>query len=73
MAGELPVDRLIDRLSPLGDVTARPLFGGHGPHWRATIFGIRFRGRLYQKVDEDSKHNYLARGMGPFRPTTGKP
>ena len=68
MAGELLVDRLIDRLSPLGEVTARPLFGGHGFYWRETIFAILYRGRLYLKVDEDSKGDFLARGMGPFRP-----
>ena len=68
MAGERLVDRLIDRLSPLGEVTARPLFGGHGLYWRETIFAILYRGRLYLKVDEDSKGDYLARGMGPFQP-----
>jgi TfoX/Sxy family transcriptional regulator of competence genes len=26
------------------------------------------RGRLYLKVDESSKGDYLAREMGPFRP-----
>jgi DNA transformation protein len=68
MAGERLDDRIIDRLSPLGEVTSRPLFGGHGLYWRGTIFGILYGGRLYLKVDEDSKGDYLARGMGPFRP-----
>ncbi len=68
MAGELLDHRIINLLSPLGEVTARPLFGGHGIYWRETIFGILYRGRLYLKVDEESKGDYLARGMGPFRP-----
>jgi DNA transformation protein len=68
MAGERLVDRIIDRLSPLGEVTARPLFGGHGLYWRESIFAILYRDRLYLKVDEDSKGDYQARGMGPFRP-----
>src|SRR3954466_14553856 len=68
MAGGRLDDRIVDHLSPLGEVTARPLFGGHGLYWRETIFGILYRGRLYLKVDEDSKDDYLARGMGPFRP-----
>ena len=68
MAGERLVDRIIDLLSPLGEVTARPLFGGHGLYWRETIFAILYRDRLYLKVDEESKADYLARGMGPFRP-----
>jgi DNA transformation protein len=61
-------DRVLDRLSELGDITSRPLFGGHGIYWNDVIFGILFRGRLYFKVDDQSKHEYLAVGMGPFRP-----
>ncbi len=64
MAGELLVDRLIDRLSPLGEVTSRPLFGGHGFYWRETIFAILYRGRLYLKVDEDPKGDYHGKGHG---------
>jgi len=64
----LDPDEILDRLSGLGEVTARPLFGGHGIYWGDTIFGIAFRGRLYLKVDEGSKGDYLARGMRPFRP-----
>ena len=61
-------DRLLDRLSPLGEVTSRPMFGGHGLYWQDVIFGILYRDRLYLKVDDLSKPDYLARGMGPFRP-----
>jgi DNA transformation protein and related proteins len=60
--------RALDRLSELGYISSRPLFGGHGVYWNDVIFGILFRGRLYFKVDEGSKGDYLARGMGPFRP-----
>src|SRR4051812_41972953 len=68
MDGERLDDRIMDLLSPLGDVTAKPLFGGHGLYWLGTIFAILFRGRLYLKVDERSQADYLAKGMGPFRP-----
>jgi DNA transformation protein len=60
--------RALDRLCELGDISSRPLLGGHGIYWNDVIFGILFRGRLYFKVDEGSKGDYLARGMGPFRP-----
>jgi DNA transformation protein len=60
--------RMLDRLSELGETTSRPMFGGHGIYWNDVIFGILFRGQLYLKVDEESKGEYLARGMGPFRP-----
>lgn len=68
MAGGLFLDRVVDGLAPLGEVTARSLFGGHGLYWGGTIFGVLFRGRLYLKVDEQSKYDYESRGMGPFRP-----
>src|SRR5947209_629899 len=68
MAADRFEQLILDRLSGLGKVTARPLFGGHGIYWDDTIFAIVYGGRLYLKVDEGSKGDYLARGMGPFRP-----
>src|SRR4051812_21831723 len=68
MADQPFKDRVLDRLSPLGEVTSRPMFGGHGLYWRETIFGIVLGDRLYFKVNEQSKGEYVAKGMGPFRP-----
>jgi DNA transformation protein len=62
------IDQILDRLSGLGEVSARPLFGGYGIYWREVIFAIAYRDCLYFKVDEQSKGDYLARGKGPFRP-----
>src|SRR5947209_4080199 len=68
MGGSEIEDRLLARLSGLGEVSNRPLFGGLGIYWRGVIFGILFQDRLYLKVDDRSRGDYLARGMGPFRP-----
>jgi DNA transformation protein and related proteins len=68
MTGERFEDRILDRLAALGDITSRPLFGGHGFYWRDVIFAISYRERLYLKVDERSRPAFEARGMGPFRP-----
>jgi DNA transformation protein and related proteins len=68
MGGPDIEDRLLARLSGLGEVSCRPLFGGHGIYWRGVIFGILCGDRLFLKVDERSRCDYLARGMGPFRP-----
>src|SRR3954453_21232732 len=68
MVGDRFEQQFLDRLSGLGEVSARPLFGGHGLYWRGVIFAIAYSGRLYLKVDDRSKGDYLARGMGPFRP-----
>ncbi len=59
---------MLDRLSELGEITSRPMFGGQGIYWRGVIFGMVFQERLYFKVDDRSKGEYLDRGMGPFRP-----
>ena len=61
-------DWMMDCLSELGEMTVRPMFGGYGLYWQETIFGIVFRERLYLKVDDQSRGDYLSRGMGPFRP-----
>ena len=62
------VERIKIDLSGLGQITSRSMFGGHGLYWNGTIFGIVSGGRLYLKVDDQSRGEYLARGMGPFRP-----
>ena len=73
MAGERFEDRILDRLSALGEVTSRPLFGGHGLYWREMIFAIVFGDRLYLKVDERSKGDYLAGAWGRSARTSGRP
>jgi DNA transformation protein and related proteins len=62
------LERIKADLSDLGEITSRSMFGGHGIYWNRVRFGILFRGRLFFKVDDESKGEYLARGMGPFRP-----
>jgi DNA transformation protein and related proteins len=62
------VRRIMADLRGLGPIALRPMFGGHGLYWRDVIFGMVFRERLYFKVDDRSKGDYVSRGMGPFRP-----
>ena len=51
----MTTEEVLDRLAALGEITSRPMFGGHGLYWRGVIFGIVFRDRLYLKVDERSR------------------
>src|SRR3954447_12689625 len=67
MAAEHFEDRVVRLLSGHGDLTSRPLFSGHGLYWRETIFSILFGGKLFLKVDEAPKADFLARGLGPCR------
>lgn len=62
------LDRITANLASLGEITTRSSFGGQGLYWNDVIFGIVFDHRLYLKVDDQSRGDFLARGMGPFRP-----
>ena len=68
MADQTFSEHVLDTLSGLGNITSRPMFGGWGIYWEGVIFAIQYRERLYFKVDEQSKGEYLAKGMEPFRP-----
>ncbi len=62
------LERIKADLRDLGDISSRPMFGGHGIFGKGVRFGILYRGRLYFKVSGESKVDCLARGIGPFRP-----
>lgn len=66
--GQTFKDRVLDQLGALGGITGHPMFGGYGIYWNETIFAILFGDRLYFKVDDQSKGDYVSRGMPPFRP-----
>jgi DNA transformation protein len=61
-------DYALDQLAGLG-VAARGMFGGHGLYCGDDFFGILHRGRLYFRTSDRNRVDYIARGMGPFRPT----
>ncbi len=61
-------DFIIDQLSGLDGVTARPMFGGHGLYRGGTFFGIISKGRLYFKTDDSTRPGYVELGMEAFRP-----
>jgi TfoX/Sxy family transcriptional regulator of competence genes len=61
-------DRVLDQLASLGGITNQTMFAGWGLYWKDVIFAILFRDRLYFKVDDKSKGDYVTRDMPPFRP-----
>lgn len=63
---------VVGLLAEIGQVRTKAMFGGHGLYSGATFFGIVYRERLYFKVDDDSREEYVSRGMPPFAPTPGK-
>jgi len=60
---------VLDQLSALPDVTSRSMFGGLGLYESGVFFAIIAAGRLYFKVDEESRGLYEENGMKAFAPT----
>jgi DNA transformation protein and related proteins len=67
----MDLEDALDALAPLGDVHARPMFGGHGLYHGAVFFAIYMHGRLYFHTDDASRAAYTEREMEPFVPRPG--
>lgn len=63
---------VLDQLSELGDVVARPMFGGAGFYLEGEFFGLLYEERLYFRVSPDTIGEYTARKMKRFAPFGGK-
>ena len=59
-------------LAELGEVRSRAMFGGYGLYCGATFFGLIAYERLFFKVSDDTRGEYIARGTEPFSPSPGK-
>ena len=73
MAGERFEQQILDRLSRLGEVTSRPLFGGHGLYWRDTIFAIAYRGGSTSRWTSDRRATTWPVAWGRSARTSGRP
>ena len=59
-------DDVTARLTPLGPVAGRRMFGGFGIFIDGLMFGLIAHDRFYLKVDDGNRENYEATGMEPF-------
>ena len=59
-------DFVLDQLAALPGLRARTMFGGHGLYQGERFFGILMAGRIYFKTNDQTRSEYLKRGMGPF-------
>jgi DNA transformation protein len=57
---------VLERLEPIGQVTVRAMFGGHGLYYRGVIFGLVIHDELYFKTGEGNILEYKAAGSSPF-------
>ncbi|HLI12708.1 MAG TPA: TfoX/Sxy family protein [Alphaproteobacteria bacterium] len=62
-AAEVFVDGIAARLTPLGPIASRRLFSGFGLYLEDTIFAIAVRGRLFLKVDDKNRLDFVRRGF----------
>lgn len=55
-----------DLLAGISGITSRAMFGGWGIYRDGVFFALIADGRLYLKVDEQTKEAYRSRGSKPF-------
>jgi DNA transformation protein len=65
------VDFVLESLQPLGGVSARRMFGGHGIYKDGVIFALIADDQLYLKVDDGNRPDFEVEGLQPFT-YTGK-
>ena len=63
---------VLDQLSGLDGVEARPMFGGAGFYLDGLFFGILYKEHLYFRVSADTIGEYKKRKMKPFAPFEGR-
>jgi len=67
------LDRFIVWLVPLGPVEARAMFGGWGMFLDGVMFALMADDAIYLRADDDSRGDFEALGLTPFRPWPEKP
>jgi DNA transformation protein len=60
------IEFLRELLEPLGRVGTRRMFGGYGVYVDELFIAIVIDGRLYLKVDQETRGQFEAAGSAPF-------
>jgi DNA transformation protein and related proteins len=60
------VSYVVESLQPLGPVSPRRMFGGHGIYLHGTMFALIADETLYFKVDDGNRSAYEAAGLEAF-------
>lgn len=60
------LERVLPRLTPLGEPRGRAMFGGWGIYIDDVFMGLIAYDALYFKVDDANRADYQAEGVGPF-------
>ncbi len=57
---------VMERLSPIGDIRGRAMFGGHGIFHEGLMFALISEDVLYFKVSDSNRDRYEKAGSKPF-------
>lgn len=62
------IEFLLEQLAPLGEITARAMFGGHTLYCNGTVFALVAANVLYLKADDENRSRFDARKLRAFKP-----
>jgi DNA transformation protein len=57
---------ILEKLSPIGDIKSRAMFGGYGIFHESLMFALISEDTLYFKVNETNRDMYKKAGSKPF-------
>jgi DNA transformation protein len=69
------IAQLDKKLAPLGHVRARRMFSGYGVYLDGVVFALVLHGKIWLRVDDQTRPDFVRAGMKPFsytRPSSGK-
>ena len=67
------LDFVVEWLSPLGEITARSMFGGYCLYCDGIVFALVADETLYLKVDDATRPRFESLGLKPFQPFADRP
>ena len=62
----MDADGLKQLFEPFGEVTVKPMFGGHGVYANGLCFAMESDGEVFLKVDAESEPIFSGAGSSPF-------
>jgi DNA transformation protein len=62
------VEFVLEQLSPIGEITARRMFGGHCLYCDGIVFALIGSNVLYLKADDVNRPDFEKLGLKPFQP-----
>jgi DNA transformation protein len=66
------IAQLDRKLAPLGHIATRRMFSGYAAYLDGTVFALILRGKLWLRVDDKTRPDFVKAGMQPFAYTQTK-